>query len=93
MEYLRQLKGFLREQPALGDGSEEMSIREALLSLEKHVTHYCRKHQIKSPPPDSKVHEHWNTWILQPSAFKPYTSTCTYYCTVYMNWGGGVVVR
>ena len=71
MEYLRQLKGFLREQPALGDGSEEMSIREALLSLEKHVTHYCRKHQIKSPPPDSKVHEYWNSQKFNSTYMPP----------------------
>ena len=49
-EYLRQLKHFLKEQPPLGDASEEVNIRDALLSLEKHVTQYCRKHQITSPP-------------------------------------------
>lgn len=61
VEYLRQLKGFLREQPALGDGSDELNIRGALLSLEKQVTQYCRKHQITSPPPpESKVHQYTN---------------------------------
>lgn len=56
VEYFRQLKQFLKEQPVLGDGNEEVNIREALINLEKHVMQYCREHQITSPPPpDSKA--------------------------------------
>ena len=49
-EYFRQLKEFLKDKPPLGDASEEVDMRDALLSLEKQVSHYCRKHQITSPP-------------------------------------------
>ena len=57
VDYLRQLREFLKDQPPLGDASEEINIRDALLDLEKQVTQYCRKHQIISPPP-SKVWRH-----------------------------------
>ena len=49
VEYLRQLRQFLKDQPPLGDASEEVNIRDAILGLERQVTQYCRKHQITSP--------------------------------------------
>ena len=30
---------------------DEMRLKDALLSLERHVTQYCRSHQIATPPP------------------------------------------
>lgn len=33
---------------------DEMRLKEALLSLERHLTQYCKSHQIDSPPPKAE---------------------------------------
>lgn len=48
--YIRQLKRVLRQMPSLSASNDEMSLRNALLNLEKHVSAYCQSHDIESPP-------------------------------------------
>ena len=50
IEYLQGLRRFLHRVPALDGSSEEMRLKDALLTLEHQVTDYCRSHCIGSPP-------------------------------------------
>ena len=50
MEYFKDLTRLLRDQPSLGDGSEEVYIRETLVELERCVTRYCTKKNIVISP-------------------------------------------
>ena len=51
MEYFKDLTRLLRDQPSLGDGSEEVYIRETLVEPGKEcVTRYCTKKNIVISP-------------------------------------------
>lgn len=51
VEYIQGLRRLLRQRPAMEGSMDEMRLKDALLSLERHVTQYCRSHRIASPPP------------------------------------------
>lgn len=50
-QYLQNLKRFIQQMPSLDHSYDERSLRDALLGLERHVSLYCRSHDIGSPPP------------------------------------------
>ena len=91
-EYFRRLKQFLKDEPPLGDASEEVDIRDTLLSLEKHVSQYCRKHQITSPPA-SKVqavllgNNGIHVLVLLPGCWLVAVLNCQMYMYMYSTHG------
>ena len=97
IEYFRRLKQFLKDEPPLGDASEEVDIRDTLLSLEKHVSQYCRKHQITSPPA-SKVqavllgNSGMHVLVLLPGCWLVAVLNCQMCMYMYMYSTHGIVL-
>ena len=50
MKYFTDLQELLREKPSLGEGSEEVMIKETLMNLERCVSRYCMRKAIGVSP-------------------------------------------